>query len=939
MMKLKDKKVYFILSPHINYYHSYRGDFSGNSGFGKDVRIMELIINQLDDIEDRGFSFGDMRITWDYADTFWSIQLQQEYQPDILERVIERCKKGKDEVLIGSWGNTAQPALDTEEFIQDQKWLLENEMGIGLKQLFPGRIAPYCRPQEVMFTQGMIELYNQVGIEGFCLYYSVYQFDVMRPFLNPRLTANQRYGILNLKSSISDASCLLIPTYAFGDLVDFFSIKRWFEHIRKLQESGEIEGHALVFFNFDMDTDLWTGIPLPKQLKWMPNSGGLMEFAEAVDLYDYVEFGNLLDVVPKLKAHGSTILRLDTADGYFNGFYNWAQKYTNTKFWTYGQQARWIKSISDTLISKNLVKKSVSEINKNLRKGNDLDNTYLKNKILFASTTNFGLAMPFLHPHRQKTAISYIIKAMSKALDSAVLAKNELIKNFHNFLQKEKNLISVIPITKRGISERESLNINSPILFKFKIPKDNFIDHTLLNQSFALKSNDSEGKIPCAIYQDQKSGGYYLQGIISKSEIQKNKFCTLDLTPQNIHKLIKKDTQGLMANQNLLKNRYIKLELNDKGKINSLKYKNQEFACSHLLLSSVSFGKRKNGKNYSSSRNDVEIIRDGSDGFSASVKLISKFEIFKDSPVVAEKTLTLYSELPYLFVKVKIEFCDIRGEEVVIDGTSYVQEKFDKRWKEIIPCEVRPNIVGKKNHLRVWKRNFLGAVSHFDLDMKEVDKRNKDIDCLVANISDGWMAVSNKEKGLLIGFNSLKAANFAFSPIRIRDKGFKDAEKKGQQIRINPFGVYFGKSLHYWTDGSGHAMKIIPKLWDEMKSTAPTYSGKNMTFDLILAPYLEDRPPSEVQSFVDHFSLPPLIFAKWRNDNYVYDNFSHFETDMKELIGEYDLENVLNLSYMDWVKKINKDYDPSYDSQITSEKINYSIGLILRLLIDGLRGR
>jgi hypothetical protein len=266
-LKLEDKKIFFILSPHINYYHSYRGDSRGLDGFGTDLKMMRVILNKLDEIEDKGFSFGNMRITWDYADIFWSIQLQQEFQQDVLDRVIERCKKGKDEVLIGSWANTAKPILDTEESYRDHEWFLENAMGIGVKQLFPGRVAPYARTQETMFTQGMIEIYNKLGVEGFCAYYCVYPFDVGRPFLNPRLNANQRYGLVKFNSSISDASMLMIPTYAFGDVVDYFSIKRWFKLIRKMQKKDEITGHALLFFNYDMDIYLLLELKLPKFLQ------------------------------------------------------------------------------------------------------------------------------------------------------------------------------------------------------------------------------------------------------------------------------------------------------------------------------------------------------------------------------------------------------------------------------------------------------------------------------------------------------------------------------------------------------------------------------------------------------------------------------------------------------------------------------------------------
>ena len=217
-MNIDQKKIFFALSPHINYYHSYRGDSKGVAGFGKDIEIMGKILDALDVIEDEKFSFGPMKISWDYADNFWSIQLQREFQEDVLDRVVERCKQKKDEVIIGSWANTGQPMLDTEELMQDITWHLENEMGIGLKQLFPGRVAPYARTQETMFTQGMIEIYNKMGIKGICMYYSTYAFDSLRPFIYPRLNANQRYGLVKFNSSVLSGYFPLKSCCSFGSI-------------------------------------------------------------------------------------------------------------------------------------------------------------------------------------------------------------------------------------------------------------------------------------------------------------------------------------------------------------------------------------------------------------------------------------------------------------------------------------------------------------------------------------------------------------------------------------------------------------------------------------------------------------------------------------------------------------------------------------------------
>jgi len=937
-MDFDEKKIYFVLSPHINYYHSYRGDSRGETGFGRDIKLMGEILDKLDEIENKGFSFGDMRVSWDYADTFWSIQLQKEFQQDILDRVIERCKKGKDEVLIGSWGNVAQPVLDTEEFIQDQKWLLENSMGIGLNQLFPGRIAPYVRAQETMFTQGMIELYNQLGIEGICIYYSVYQFDVSRPFLNPRLDWNQRYGLTKFKSAISDASSLMIPMYGFGDIFDYRSIKRWFEMVRKAQKKNDISGHALIFLNFDMDYDLWIGVPMPKRLQWMPNTRGLMEFAEAVDQYDYVEFTNLLDIIPKLKIHGETVLREDVADGNWNGFYNWTQKYNNTKLWTIGQRARWLKCISDTLVSNNLAKNSKSKIDDFLRNGDDASETYLRNKILFASTTNFGMAMPFQHPQRQKTAMSYVLKAYFAAEKALGLAKNEAVLNIFNTNAQNDKLIGIIPIINRGITEKEKKPVILPILIKSIIPNKfaNDLNEQKENESVSYTSEDNSFNY--AFYHDECESNLCLEGLISSFEFNSHENLTFTLSKSRLNGPLK-DIKNLIATSKFLKNQFITIEFNENGKIISFKFDNIEFGCPKFLDSAVTFGEPGKERRYSSVVDDIIVIRNGSDNLSASIKILSEFIILPDSVVNAEKILTIYSDLPYVFVKTSIELCDIKGEFKSVDGVQYVEEKYDNRWIEIMPCEIRPNIIGENNYLRIWKHNYLGQISYFDLDMKEVDSKNADIGCLVNNISDGWMALSNKDKGILIGYNSLKAANFAFTPIKIKDKGFGDSNLQGQQIRINPFGTYYGKHLHYWTNGTGHGQEYIPQLFGPLESTASTYSGKTISFEIVLIPYIGDNPPDEVQSFANHFSLPPLVLFRDKGDNKIYDNYSRYTEISQSLKKGLGIEELMKMSYIEWVREVNEDFDPSKEQKIPRKGLKLKPRMALKLLKDGIKGR
>ncbi|MFX1324797.1 MAG: hypothetical protein ACFE8N_07565, partial [Promethearchaeota archaeon] len=809
-MELDEKKIFLILSPHINYYHSYRGDSLGESGFGVDIRFMREILNQLNEIESEGFCGGKIPICWDYGDLFWSIQLQNKYQKEILDMVKERCRVGKDEVLIGSWGNTAQSILDSEEFQTDQGWNLENSMNIGLKQLFPGRVAPYSRPQETMFTQGLIEQYIKAGIKGIALYYSVYPYDSTRPFINPRLNWNQMFNPIKFNSVISDASIIMIPAYSFGDIVDYYSIKKWFELIREKQKTGEICEHALLFLNYDMDADPWTGITLPKFLQWMPKTRGIREFAEAVDMHDYIEFGSLIDTIPKLKIYGETTLKEDVADGLWNGYYNWAQKYENTKFWTRGQRSRWLKCVSDSLIDIGLSDKTIFKINNLIREKNDSRESYLKNKILFASTTNFGLSMPFLHPHRYKTAMSYMIKAYRAAKKAADLAIKEKCLNLINSKEFEDYYFLVFPVINRGITESEQKPIKSDIYVKLEIPQE--ISEIIRNENLALILGENNSKeVLYSTYFDENKQDMHIEAILPEPSFNSDGFHMSTLKLSKNEKDLSTKISSLKVTSSCIENEHIKIIFDKQGKINSVYYKDEEFACPSFLESAVMFGK-KTGKRFSASYNKISIIRDGSDNFSVSIKIEGGFDLIKGQFVYSSITITLYREIPSIFIGVEFTLPDIKGKSISVDGSSSVRELYDIRWKEVMPCEIKPNILGKKKPLRIWKHNFLGHTTYFDLDMKEVDAKNADIDCLVANISDGWMALTNGNKGMLVGFNSLKAANFAFSPIKIRGSGFGDVQEKAQQIRINPFGTYYGNMLHYWTEGTGHAQKIVPKV-------------------------------------------------------------------------------------------------------------------------------
>lgn len=929
-MDLEDKRIYFVMSPHINYYHSYRGDSVGSDGFGLDLKIMKKIIDDVTECEDQGLCGGNVKISWDYSDLYWSVQLQQKYQPEVLDKVIERCKQEKDEVIIGSWSNCALPVLNTEEFIQQCKWNLENSMGIGLQQLFPGRIAPYIRVQETMFTHGMIELFQKVGIEGILNYYAVIPFDTCRPLVNPRLDWNQRYGLVDFKSTVSDASCIMIPMYGIGDIIDHLSIEKWFKFIRNKQKSGKIEGHALVVLNHDMDSPAWKGTRVPKFMRWMPNTGGIKEFIKAVDKFSYVELVNLLDIVPKLKTHGSITVKQDLADGCWCGYYNWAQKYSNTQYWTLSQKARMLKSAADTLMTQNISESKKDEINRVLRNNSDSFETYVKEMILFSSTTHFGMSMPFQHPHRQKTALKHVIKSYKTAKEAFTTALDGALNSKWKNTAGDSYNMYVLPLQNRGISETEKYPVNSKILIKTELPRD--IDITSLldphEQHSIKRVNDRN----------------YLEALLSPTSLGNKRYFKYTLNIEREGLQLNRIDNKLSASKNTLENKYIRLAYNQNGKITSFIFKGIEFSSTNFLDSAIVFGKLKNKIRYSSNIDEIKVINDGNDGFSASTSISTRFAMIDGLEVKAEKVLTVYTDLPYLFIEVKMTIPEIKGTTTADSNIYGVKTTYEDRWQEIIPCEVRPNIVGKNNkHLRIWKHNFLGHTNYFDLDMVDVDPKNEDIDCFVSNVSDGWMAVSNEEKGLLIGFNSSKAANFAFTPLKIRGKGFGDLDQVGQQIRINPFGTYWGKMLHHWTqDSTGHAQKIVPTYSSTFKTNAPTFSGKTLNFDLLISPYLvtnTDLPPMSIQSFANHYSLPSLIILQNQKTGKISYNYSDFDSHIEKIIKDYGLEEMLDKEYLEWVDMVNRYTGEEIPEDKERDDVAVSFKHMVTFLIDGIRSK
>ncbi|MEW5944938.1 MAG: hypothetical protein AB1742_01940, partial [bacterium] len=412
MILLKNEnKIIIAFGFHVNCNHSYRGDRNDWSGFGHDTAVIRQILKTLDEANERGL---DARGVWDF-DNFWSLEnCVTRYAPDVLERIKGRVADGRDEVILGSWCNGLTGCMTDEEFDESMKRTITNDAGSGIRDVF-GCYSPIVRPQEAMFTQGSIELYRRLDVRAVCLYYSAVPFDAFRNFV-PVLTPAQRHNPLILRSTESDESILVIPTYNQGDVLDNLSFERWLLKIRRWQETGKIPGNALVYLNMDADAEIWTGGAAPSFLRWLPNVRGMWEFIEAVNRHEYAQFGRLGDYIEENAPAGELRLTQDTADGSFSGYGSWSEKAVNYRLWRIAERARWFERLSAAgMAAGGTAAEKRRKIEELLYGRKD---SYFESRLRVLSTTHFGLASPVIHPERLRVAFHFARTAYDRSREA-----------------------------------------------------------------------------------------------------------------------------------------------------------------------------------------------------------------------------------------------------------------------------------------------------------------------------------------------------------------------------------------------------------------------------------------------------------------------------------------------------------------------------------------
>ncbi len=807
-------KVYVALGFHINFYHSWRGDTPDEAGFGTDIRVIREVLKILDRANQAGLK---ARAYWD-TEVYWTFQeILPRYSPDILEGIRCRVEAGLDEIVPGPFNNGANHAATTDEFRASVAWTLENPWGSGLKQLF-GKVAPFYRPQETMFTIGQEAILKEYGLDGIMLYYAGVPFNTLSTFIPP-LPDEQRYNPLWFRSREDQPPLALLPCIAAGDLIEQVSLENLMLDLHQKQLHGEIRSDVILNINEDADLETW----LPT-LKWMPNMGGLEEFLHVVNKYPWADFALPSEYTASHPPKGEFIVRQDLADGGFDGSYSWAEKCASLRAWTLLEQSR-LASYRADLLAK--------------RAGLDLDGALWDGmassffqRLIGLTTTHFGMSTPIINEERQDKAYAILDGARQLAEEAERQAACALQQPTSALYDFELNLT---PPGRNMDPAPARVPVSLPVVLPVGVN--------------AVSAEDELGCRIRASLTDLKSlpDGRTAARVRFEADLE-------PAIPLRIR--IQPSAASVSPSVRHLKNKWLEVKFSEDHGIEFFTCNGASFGGPGFLTPFVTYDRQTY---FTTGYQFVDLSNETWDGLQR-VRMQTHIPMQTPAGEFSSEltyTFSLYEDLPCLFVEVAARYAATPKRQVIHNLTQKLRRLMDLRWIETAPFELTPSIQATvERPLRVWKHNHMGITSFYDLDYGRINPKNRSLDLFNHQVTAGWVAVSNGWQGLLVGEDAQRLASMAFCPMRLR-------EQNGQQvISLNPFGSYYGRQLDYsHLGGNGNGTVIMQAFSGALQPNGPSFNGETLNFSLVLAPYTGDEPPQELQNMAAAHFYPPGIIV------------------------------------------------------------------------------
>ena len=823
-------KVYIMLGFHINFYHSWRGDTPDEAGFGTDMRVIRGILDILEAANQAG---RQARGYWD-TEVYWTFQeILPKHCPDILERIRARVAAGQDEIVLGPFNNGANHAATADEFRSAVAWAIENPWGSGLRQLFP-RITNFYRPQESMLTTGQEKILKECGVDGLILYYALVPFNTLGAF-TPALSLERRHNPFWFHSREDQPKLALFPAMSAADVLEMGSMESMLLDLHTRQLRGEIQSDVFIHLNEDADLESWLPLKVPPHMKWMPNTRGLEEYIDLVNKYLWADFTVPGEYLASHPPKGEILVRQDLADGGFDGSYSWAEKCASLYTWTVLEQSRLASYRAEAL-----AKRVGLDLTRPLWDG--MDSSFFQ-RLIGLSTTHFGMSTPVINEERQARAMEILGRsrriaegAERSAADQVVsisvaahlATAGESLYEFELFPTPPSRDSEFIPA-------RAALRI--PLILPAGVQHVQLEENgNLIHASLTDRTPLPDGRTSCDVRfvtdLESKTTKWYRVRTVSSSP-----------APTQVE---------------ILKNEWLELEFSESTGIKSFKYNRENIGGTDFLQPFVSYRTRKKPVVYPATHWEVlPLIGEHWDG-------LQRMKIRAIVPMQAARgeyineftyTFTLFEDLPHIYVDVEARYAATPSHEIIHNMTQKLRRLMDLHWQEVAPFQVHPRLEARaEKTLRIWKHNYLGITSYYDLNYGQINPRNRDLDSFNHQVTAGWVAVSDGKFGLLLGENAEVLASMAFCPMRLR-------ERKGvQHLWMNPFGSYYGRLASYsHLGGTGLGEDFLKAFSGFLKPNGPSFNGQTLNFSLLLAPYAGDEPSKDLQAEAAAYFYPPGI--------------------------------------------------------------------------------
>ena len=825
-------KVHIAFGFHVNLYHSFRGDTNDENGFGQDIRIIRHTIAELDRFNRQGVP---VRAVWDFDNLFSLQDLLPGHAPDIISNIQRRVRENEDDVILMSYNNGLMSAMTDKEFMTSMQRAMTNDRGSGVKDIFE-RVAPVVRPQEMMTTPGNFERYKALGIEAVSLYYSATPFDAFRMF-SRELTPEEAHNPVTYRNAATDEEIVILPTYHAGDLVENVSLRTWAERLHTLQEEGKIKRDVLIFINFDADAEFWTGKDLPWPLAWLPNTGGLDQLIESVSGLNFVKFSNVSDYLAGHEPVGTVRFSQDTADGSFNGYNSWAEKAYASDYWTRIERNRRAHQVAEKLLSTQGAPPMSADLA-------DLLHGSFETRLRALSTTNFGLATPFLTPQREA--------AMQDLLDRLDWYSDRIQACL---VARAKEMIAGESLPKLPGGEGDALD--TFVYLDTQTGGDRHIDFRLPKEAspggkFVIV--DAKGRvIPAKVEKwDRLPREQYLSVdmLVSKGETM----------PDGVYTLYRQTIEDPLlselpyADAHELKNKCLRVEFDGNGHVSGVFQNGQKQLDAGSLTPYFIY----RGETYSPKNLSVSVEQNGRNGVAA-VRLQGPWDGPPDvtrAPGWVDYRLRLLKDSPYLFIDGSVRYPDTGRDTVIQAEKPMLARKIDAGWQEVAPVELRFSHHGSTaNPFRVHKRNYLGVEDTFAVDYFRHSPKNMNLADINNQITAEYVGVTAQGHGMAVATNNAANANFAFSPLKMAAL----PGSGGLAIRANPFGTYHGKQATPPTRGNRLGYEAVILSAPQLHSAGPTYNGYRERFELMVTFFDGDEIPGDVKQDLIAFARRPSI--------------------------------------------------------------------------------